>query len=162
MISAFGYLTGNILAAPRMLFAFARDGIVPSRFGTVHARYRTPHLAIATHVTLACAFALTGTFGALAMLSVVPTLLVFLGCCLATLVLRRRDVPAVGASFRIPGGSVVPIIAAGVILWLLTSAKRSEILVVAAVLAIASALFAMRRGRAGGRGATMKSVERSS
>ena len=161
VISAFGFLTGNILAAPRMLFAFARDGVVPSRFGAVHARYRTPHVAIATHVTLACAFALTGTFGALAMLSVVPTLLVFLGCCLAMLVLRRRDVHSEGAPFRIPGGSVVPIIAAGVILWLLSSAKQGEVLVVAAILAIASALFVLRRGRAGGRGATTKSVERS-
>jgi amino acid transporter len=162
VISALGFLTGNILAAPRMLFAFARDGVVPSRFGAVHARYRTPHVAIATHVTLACAFALTGTFGALAMLSVVPTLLVFLGCCLATLVLRRRDVRSEGAPFRIPGGSVVPIIAASVILWLLTSAKRGEVLVVAAILAIASTLFVLRRGRAGGRGAATKSVERSS
>ena len=148
LISAFGYLTGNILASPRMLFAFATDGLLPSRFAAVHPRYRTPYVAIATHAALACAFALTGTFRALAVLSVVPTLLVFLGCCLATLVLRRRNVRADGAPFRAPGGPVVPLVTTGFILWLLASAGRAEVLVVAAILAVASALYFLR-GRMG-------------
>ena len=152
VISAFGFLIGNILAAPRMLFAFARDGVVPSRFGAVHPRYRTPHVAIATHAVLACAFALTGTFRALAVLSVVPTLLALLGCCLATLVLRRRDVRADGAPFRIPAGPVVPIVATGFILWLLSTAGVREVLVVVTLLAIATALYALRPGRTPERG----------
>ena len=147
VISAFGFLTGNILAAPRMLFAFARDGVVPSRFGAIHPRYRTPYVAIATHATLACAFALTGTFRALAALSVVPTLLVLLGCCLATLILRRRDVRARSEPFRIPAGPVVPVAATGFVLWLLSSAARGEVLVVAAILTIATAFYALRHWR---------------
>jgi amino acid transporter len=148
VISAFGYLTGNILAAPRMIFAFARDGVIPSRFAAVHSRYRTPYVAIATHTAHACAFALTGTFRALAMLSVLPTLLVFLGCCLATLALRRRDGGIGGASFRAPGGPVIPVAASSVILWLLSSAGRSEVVVVAAILALASAFYVLRHRRA--------------
>jgi APA family basic amino acid/polyamine antiporter len=145
LISAFGYLTGNILAAPRMLFAFARDGSVPAFFGAVHPRYRTPYIAIATHAALACAFALTGTFRALAVLSVMPTLLVFLGCCAATIILRRRDVRSDGPPFRIPGGWVVPAATAVFVLWLLSSAGRNEVLVVAAILAVASALYVVGR-----------------
>jgi basic amino acid/polyamine antiporter, APA family len=152
VVSAFGFLIGNILAAPRMLFAFARDGAVPSRFGAVHPRYRTPHVAIATHAALACAFAFTGTFRALAVLSVVPTLLAFLGCCVATLVLRRRDVRTEGAPFLIPGGPAVPVAATGLVLWLLSSARWAEVVVVAAILAVATVLYALRRGRTLGRG----------
>jgi len=144
LISAFGYLTGNILASPRMLFAFANDGLLPRAIAAVHPRYRTPHVAIATHAGLACAFALTGTFRALAVLAVVPTLLVFLGCCLATLILRRRDVRAAGAPFRVPGGPVVPLVTTGFILWLVASAGRSEVLVVGAILAVASVLYVVR------------------
>jgi len=144
LISAFGYLTGNILASPRMLFAFAKDGLLPSRLAAVHPRFRTPHVAIATHAALACAFALTGTFRALAVLAVVPTLLVFLGCCLATLVLRRRDVRADGTPFRVPGGPVVPLVTTGFIFWLLASAGRAEVLVVGAILAVASVLYIVR------------------
>jgi len=99
-----------------------------------------------THAGLACAFAVTGTFRALAVLAVVPTLLVFLGCCLATLVLRRRDVRADGAPFRVPGGPVVPLITTGFILWLLASAGQAEVVVVGAILAVASALY-VARGR---------------
>jgi len=144
LISAFGYLTGNILASPRMLFAFASDGLLPSRLAAVHARYRTPYVAIGTHAALACAFALTGTFRALAVLSVVPTLLVFLGCCLATLILRRRDVRADGTPFRAPGGPAVPSRNDRLILWLLVSAGRAEVLVVGAILAVASVLYLVR------------------
>jgi basic amino acid/polyamine antiporter, APA family len=152
LISAFGWLSGNILAAPRMLFAFARDGSVPRQFGAVHPRYRTPHVAIATHAILACAFVLTGSFRALAVLTVLPTLLVFLGCCLATLVLRRRDVRTAGEPFRIPGGPVVPVLAICFILWLMSSAARAEVLVVAALLVIATAVYALQRRRSVGRG----------
>jgi amino acid transporter len=134
-----------------MLFAFAKDGLLPSRLAAVHPRYRTPHVAIATHAALACAFALTGTFRALAVLSVVPTLLVFLGCCLATLVLRHRNVRADAAPFRAPGGPVVPLITTGFILWLLASAGRAEVLVVGAILAIASVLYAVRGRLSAGR-----------
>jgi hypothetical protein len=70
--------------------------------------------------------------------------IVFLGCCLATLVLRRRDVRADGAPFRVPGGPVVPLITTGFILWLLTSAGKSEVLVVGAILAVASGLYVLR------------------
>jgi len=74
----------------------------------------------------------------------IPTLLVFLGCCLATLVLRRRNVRADAAPFRAPGGPVVPLVTTGFILWLLASAGRAEVLVVAAILAVASALYVVR------------------
>jgi amino acid transporter len=151
LISAFGFLAGNILAAPRMLFAFARDGIVPRQFAAVHPRYRTPYVAIGTHAILACGFALTGSFRALAVLTVLPTLLVLLGCCLATLVLRRRDVRTNGEPFRIPAGPVVPLIGTCFVLWLMSSAARAEVLVVAAMLMIATAVYALRRWRIAGR-----------
>lgn len=147
VVSAVGYLTGNILAAPRMLFAFARDGLLPARFGAVHPRYQTPHVAIVTHAALAFAFALTGSFRALAALSVVPVLLVYLACCLAMPVLRRRGVRAEAAPFRVPGGAIVPAVTAAFVLWLFSSAGRAEVIVVGEMLVAASALYAIRRWR---------------
>lgn len=145
LISTLGFLTGSILAVPRILFAFARDGAIPRVFCAVHPRFRTPHIAIVTHATLACAFALTGTFRVLAVLSVLPTLVVFLGCCFATLKLRMRDVQSERPGFRIPGGPAVPIAGVVFVLWLLSTATWMEFIVVAGILMLASALRALTR-----------------
>src|SRR5207248_5563301 len=45
-LSAFGFVTSDILSSPRMIFAFGRDGSLPDWFAHVHPRYRTPDLAI--------------------------------------------------------------------------------------------------------------------
>ncbi len=145
LISTLGFLTGGILAVPRILFAFARDGSVPRVFGSVHRRFRTPHVAITTHAALACAFSLTGTFHVLAVLSVLPTLVVFLGCCLATLILRRRDVQAGGPSFRVPGGLVIPIAGGVFVLWLFSTTTWLEVIVVAGILTVALVLRSLTR-----------------
>ena len=54
---------------------------------------------------------------------------------------------------------MIPVAASGVILWLLSSAGRSEVVVVAAILAIASALYALRQKRAHRRGPAAHSGE---
>jgi basic amino acid/polyamine antiporter, APA family len=38
---------GNFVACTRMLFAFGRRGMIPGTFGSVHAEYQTPAVAIA-------------------------------------------------------------------------------------------------------------------
>jgi APA family basic amino acid/polyamine antiporter len=47
MGSVFGALNGNLLVGPRLLYAMGDDGLAPRALGVVHARYRTPALAIA-------------------------------------------------------------------------------------------------------------------
>jgi basic amino acid/polyamine antiporter, APA family len=51
MASAFGALNGNLLVGPRLLYAMGEDGLAPRALGAVHARYRTPALAIAVLAT---------------------------------------------------------------------------------------------------------------
>ena len=51
-ISAFGFVTSDILSSPRMIFAFGRDGALPQFFAHVHPRYRSPDVAIITYATL--------------------------------------------------------------------------------------------------------------
>ena len=47
MISVFGSLNGNLLVGPRLLFAMGKDGLAPSALCQLHAKYRTPVLAVA-------------------------------------------------------------------------------------------------------------------
>jgi APA family basic amino acid/polyamine antiporter len=74
-ISAFGFVTSDILSSPRMIFAFGRDGALPAWFAHVHPRYRSPDVAIITYAVAAFALSISGTFEQLAVLSNVAVLL---------------------------------------------------------------------------------------
>src|SRR5438270_11485198 len=144
-ISAFGFVTSDILSSPRMIFAFGRDGALPQFFAHVHPRYRSPDVAIITYATLAFLLSISGTFEKLAVLSNVAVLLMYLLCCAACWVLVQRDVRADGAQpFNFPGMTIVPALAIVAILWILVHATAREFVVTGVVLAIASALYLVR------------------
>jgi amino acid transporter len=145
MISAFGYLSGMMLAVPRALFAFGRDGILPKQLANVHPRFHTPWIAIIAQSALAWALAVTNKFEALAIIANVSAALVYLGCAAAAWKLRRT--PAMPGAFRVPGGAVVPILAAAAILFLLASVTVKEWSVLAAVVVVASVLYLIARTR---------------
>jgi basic amino acid/polyamine antiporter, APA family len=145
-ISAFGFVTSDILSSPRMIFAFGRDGALPAWFAHVHPRYRSPDVAIITYAATAFALSITGTFEKLAVLSNVAVLLMYLLCCTACWFLVQRDVRTDPASTGInfPGMKFVPALAIIAIIWILAHATLWEFEVNGIVLAIASALYFVR------------------
>jgi amino acid transporter len=151
-VSMFGYVSGMTLAVPRMLFAFARDGFLPSRLAAVHERWRTPHLAIAAQTVVVIYLALFGDFEVLALAANITVLLVYVACCVAASELRRRDVRAGGIPFRVPGGAIVPWLALAVIVWMLWSVQPREWLAAVLILVGAAIVYAAtlpaRRARA--------------
>ncbi|HUQ83259.1 MAG TPA: amino acid permease [Gemmatimonadaceae bacterium] len=147
VVSTFGYLSGMTLAIPRALYAFGRDGYLPSTIANVHARYHTPHIAIALQTVLACGLAIMSGFGQLAVISNVAALLVYFGCSVAAWQLRRRNVAEGGVPFRVPGAAVVPILSCAMIIGLLSSITWPEWRVLIIVIAVASAIFVVTRRR---------------
>jgi amino acid transporter len=145
VISAFGYVSGDILGSPRTLYAFGRNGILPAKMAAVHPRFRTPHIAIIVHAIIACALSVSSTFQYLAILSNIAALLLYLFCCSAAFELIRRNVVTDGKPFSIPGEKVVPFLAVAIVLWILSHATLSEFGVAALVLVIASVLYALRK-----------------
>jgi basic amino acid/polyamine antiporter, APA family len=143
-ISAFGFVTSDILSSPRMIFAFGRDGALPQFFAHVHPRYRSPDVAIVTYAALAFVLSLSGTFEQLAVLSNVAVLLMYLLCCASCWFLVQRDVRSDGKPFNFPGMKIVPALAILAILWILAHATVREFAVNGIVLAIASVLYLMR------------------
>src|SRR5437773_10477333 len=144
-ISAFGFVTSDILSSPRMIFAFGRDGALPQFFAHVHPRYRSPDVAIITYATLAFALSISGTFEKLAVLSNVAVLLMYLLCCAACWFLMQRDVRSDGEPFNFPGMKIVPALAILAIVWILSHATVREFLVTGIVLALASIMYAVRQ-----------------
>ena len=145
IVSMFGYVSGMILASPRMLFAFARDGFMPAVLARVHPQYRTPHVAIWVQTVIVLALALTGAFEKLAIIANGAVLLVYIGAALAAMELRRRNVRTDGTPFDIPGTSIAPPLALVVIAFMISTLKRAEWLWVLAMIAGALVLYFVRR-----------------
>lgn len=147
-ISMLGHTSGAILATPRMLLAFGRDGFIPRWFATVHPTFRTPHVAILFHATVLAAVALSGTFVQLAILANVAVLSLYLLCAVAAGVLWKRDVRQSGEPFKAPGGPLVPVLAVIAIVWLLwATVTKREFVALAAVVGLAVVMYGVRSVR---------------
>ena len=149
VLSTFGYLCGMILAIPRALFAFSRDGVLPRALASVHPRFRTPWIAIIVQSLLSLALALSSGFEPLVILANVSVLSVYLGCAAAAWQLRRkgiRDETTAGLR-QLPGSSFAPPLAALIIVALLTSVTPREWLVTLAVAAAGILLWIFSAGQ---------------
>jgi amino acid transporter len=125
-ISMLGNLGGEILSIPRILFAGARDGLMPKILGKVHPKFFTPHIAVLVYASCGFLFAISGGFKQLAILSTAATLLIYLGVVLATIKLRKNEPTTSEKTFRAPGGIITPLLAAGAIIWLLSGLTKPE------------------------------------
>jgi APA family basic amino acid/polyamine antiporter len=125
-ISMLGSTNGTVLNMPRVLFAAARDRIIPPAvLAGIHPRYTTPHVAIIVYASVAFFLASIGGFQVLAIASSTVILVVYLGVALAVIKLRKI-VPADSQTFRIPGGYIVPVAASLIILWFLSHLTGEE------------------------------------
>jgi amino acid transporter len=144
-LSILGTNGNTVLAGPRYLFALARDGFGPRFLARVHPRYRTPAAAVLLQTAVALPLALTGSFVALAALSVVARLATYLGTAAAVPVLRRKMAHVTG-TFRLPGGIAIPGLAAALTIGLAASATRESLLAAGVALLVGLLLFVARRG----------------
>jgi basic amino acid/polyamine antiporter, APA family len=117
LISCYGYLSANILGFPRLFFALAEQGDLPSAFARVHRKFRTPHVAIVSLAACALVFALAGSFEWNLEISAAARLVYYASVCAALPVLRHK--PAVPPEkFHLPLGNAFAVLAIAVSLLL--------------------------------------------
>ena len=108
MFSVFGAMTGSILAAPRVYFAMARDGLIFRWMADVHPRYRTPHRAIGLQAIWASALVWSGTYRQL-FTRVIFTEWIFFALMAGGIFLLRRR-PGYAPVYRVWGYPWVPAV----------------------------------------------------
>jgi amino acid transporter len=143
-LSILGTNGNTVFAGPRYLLALARDGFGPAALGRLHPRFRTPANAILLQTAIALPLAWTGTFVALAELSVVARLATYVGTAAAVPVLRR-SMPVDGHTQRLPAGALIPLSAVVLGLALAASATGRSLIAAAVALLVGGLLWRFRR-----------------
>ena len=146
-VSIGGYMVADMLASPRAVYALAEAGQLPRWVAQIHPARHTPAVAIGLYATAVVLVSASGSFRQLVVLTVAGTLLLYLIVCLGVLRLRARAVVQAGAPFIAPGGPVVPIAAAGIIMWLLSTLAWRELIAGVAFVLVAAAIYAARAYR---------------
>ncbi len=135
-----GNLSASLLSAPRMTFALARDGSLPKWFAAVHPSHRTPHHSIWFYGFLCLAMALSGSFIWLAIMSTLVRLLTYM-VCIAALPKLEKTTESYDGQFTIPGGNLIPALAFGLCIWLITKAAADAWLTLGAFIAAGAVLY---------------------
>ncbi len=142
-VSMFGFISGDVLNMPRVIFSAARDKVImPFRLAKVHRKYATPYLSIILYASMGCFFSITGEFKQLAILSSASVLLIYLGVALALIKLRISEKTSdKSGSFRVWGGYTIPVISVLIILWVLSKLSTTEILGILGFTGIISVVY---------------------
>lgn len=116
MFSVFGAMMGSILAAPRVYFAMAKDGLLFQWLNELHPRFATPHRAIALQAIWASILVLTGTYRQLFSRVIFTEWIFFALMAAGIFILRRR--PGYRPAYRVwgyPGTPIVFVVASAAI-----------------------------------------------
>jgi len=158
VISIYGAISGDMLGAPRVIFASSLDDNLPRFLSKVHPKYKTPHVAVIFFATVVCAFALSGTFRYLAVFATGSLLLIDLGVVLAVLRLRQRDGLPEAGQFRLPFGPLIPISSCLIVGWLLLQVPADEAISIAGLITASAIVYAIRAMVRGSRSGTKSAV----
>ena len=143
-----GNLQSTFLSAPRMTYALALDGSLPSWFAKVHRRHQTPHISLWVYGAFCLALALSGSFIWLAVMSTLARLLTYI-VCIAALPRLEKTIEPVENQFSLPGGLLIPAIALILCLWLITYASAQAWLTCLAFIGLGTILYVLSRRMSG-------------
>ncbi len=106
-ISCFGALSSNILAAARVSYAMAIDGVFFRRMANVHPRWRTPVFALVAQGVWAAALTLSGRYDQLFTYTTFAMTLSYSVTVVALFILRRKH-PEMPRPYRCTGYPWLP------------------------------------------------------
>ncbi|MBK6513071.1 MAG: amino acid permease [Polyangiaceae bacterium] len=127
VVSVGGFTVGSALGSPRYGQALADGGDLPPVMRSVHPRFGTPHVAIAATTLITAALGAFFTYRELVGFSNVTVVFQYALTCAAVPVLRKKAPLALGASFRVPLGPVLPVLGAVGSVALLSGSSLEEV-----------------------------------
>lgn len=139
IVSTCGYVFGASLAVPRLTFALAEQGQLPTILARLHPRFRTPWFSILLHFIITWTLAILLTFLQLAVINVMARLVVSVVTCLAVMRFQKTD--RAPSAFRLPGKQLIPLAGIGLATLLLFQASQHELIYGTLALALGAAIY---------------------
>ncbi|MCH2135388.1 MAG: amino acid permease [Phycisphaerales bacterium] len=125
VLSTMSALNATTFSSTRVSFAMGRDRLLPARLAWIHPRTRTPSAALAASGVIIVAVALLLPAEKVAAATCAMFLLVFAQVNIASIVIRRKYGDKLRYGYIVPGGPVIPVVAAvgqvAIAAWLLAS-----------------------------------------
>jgi len=136
MVSLYGWISADLLNAPRLAYSLAAAGDFPSLFKHIHPRFQTPAYAIVLYALAAWLLAISGGFLWAAALSAGSMTVYYAMTCASLMRLRKlRHNPD---ALRIPAGPLLSILGVMISLALMTGLKQRELLLMLVTALIAT------------------------
>jgi basic amino acid/polyamine antiporter, APA family len=107
------------LGQSRVFYSMSRDGLLPSPFARIHAKFKTPHVTTMVCGVFAALVAAFANIDEMADLTNIGTLFAFVLVCLGVVILRIKE-PNKPRAFKVPFNPVVPLLGAGACIFLMT------------------------------------------
>jgi basic amino acid/polyamine antiporter, APA family len=143
-VSMLGCIGSDILGSPRMVFAIARDGLLPRVLARVHPRTHVPHVAILSYAAVQIAMALSGTFVELALLSALTVAGLYIAGCFAAWRLARRGIALAGEPLGFRWLGAAAAIGIGGMLIIIALATGAQIAGLLLLIAVSGAAYRLQ------------------
>lgn len=144
VISIFGSFNSVILLFPRVMFAGAKDKYLPAILSKVHPKYATPHWAIIVFSFIGFMVSVSGGFKQLIVIATISLLLLYIGVALSLIKFRVTKNEIAPASFKVPGGLIIPVTTIVIITWFLFQSTSNEIIATGIFFTLTSVLYLLR------------------
>ena len=146
ILSVLGSLAGILMAAPRVYYAMARDGLFPSSIAAIHPRFGTPARATALQVLVASILVASGSFEQILSYFMAVTI-----AFLALMVTAVYVLPDEAGHGRVPGYPFTPLgflIPVTLVIFLATASSPLQTGIGAGIMALGLPVYSIfARGR---------------
>jgi len=106
---------GLILAASRATYEFGKTGCIPTIFGRIHPKFKTPANALVLNMIIGIIALFTGKTGDIITIACFGAIVLYIFAMISVLVLRKKE-PGLERPFRVPMYPVFPVVALAIAL----------------------------------------------
>jgi len=128
-LNVIGSAAAWIITTPRLIFAMAREGDLPSSLSIIHKKYGTPHYAIAFQTVVTIFVLLSGSYELLLQVGV-PLAVIMYSIVALSVPRLRKLYPDMERTFKLPMATMITAIAvvAMIVMTVLASSIRNIVL----------------------------------